>query len=51
MNQMNEMIKCVESLIREASESKPIDALQLSQAACNAANALVQLQNIKEKVA
>jgi hypothetical protein len=44
---MSELVKEVEKLIRMAGGAvKSDDALKFSQAACNAANALAQLQNI-----
>lgn len=44
---MDELRKCVEVLVKQAVEAKTaIDALQLSQAACNAANAMSQLQHL-----
>jgi len=46
---MDDLKKCVEVLIRRSAEMGAVEALQLSQAACNAANAIAQLQNIKER--
>lgn len=44
---MNELKACVEALVKKAAETKTaIDALQYSQAACNAANAMAQLQHV-----
>jgi len=48
---MDELKKCAEVLIRKAAEAETaIDALQFSQAACNVANAMTQLQNVHAKV-
>lgn len=46
---MNELRKCVEVLCAYASNGdvEAIDSLQYSQAACNVANAMAQLQNIE----
>jgi hypothetical protein len=46
---MDELKKCVEMLIKRSAEMGAVEALQLSQAACNAANAIAQLQNIEER--
>ena len=47
---MNEIQKYVEELAKKASEAeKSEDAMRFSQAACNAANALAVLKNIKVK--
>ena len=47
---MDELKKCVEVLVNKAAEAKTaIDALQLSQAACNVANAMAQLQNVERQ--
>jgi len=45
---MDELKKSVEVLINKAAEAETaIDALQLSQAACNVANAMAQLQHLQ----
>jgi hypothetical protein len=47
---MDELRKCVEELINHARNSHDaVDALQFSQAACNAANAMAQLQCLDAK--
>jgi hypothetical protein len=47
---MDELKKCVEVLIKKATENRSgsIEALQYTQAACNAANAMAQLQSIEK---
>lgn len=45
---MNGLLKCVDVMIRQASESSSQDAaVRFSQAACNAANAIITMQNIE----
>ncbi len=42
-----DLVACVESLIEQAEKSTPDSALKFSQAACNAANALRVLHDMK----
>lgn len=43
-----ELVKQVETMIAKAAEAeKSDDALKFSQAACNAANAMAQMQNVE----
>lgn len=45
---MDELVKAVESMIQRAAKSdKSDDALEFSQAACNAANAMAQLRMLR----
>jgi len=45
---MNELVKMVETMIQKAAKAdKSDDALKFSQAACNAANAMTQLNHAK----
>jgi len=45
-----ELVKQVESMISRAAEAeRSEDALKFSQAACNAANAMAQLQNVESR--
>lgn len=47
---MDELKKCVEVLIKKAAKTDDcVEALQFSQAACNAANAMAQLQHIQKQ--
>ena len=48
---MDELRKCAEDLIQRAAGKSitAIEALQFSQAACNVANAMAQLQNIEKQ--
>lgn len=47
---MDELKKCVELLIEKAANTDDsVEALQFSQAACNAANAMAQLQNVERQ--
>lgn len=44
------LVKCVEALIEKAAKAEtPDTAMKFTQAACNAANALVQLQNVRSR--
>jgi len=45
---MDELVKCVENLIKNASKADASDALKYSQAACNAANAMCSLNIAKQ---
>lgn len=43
-----ELVKQVEAMILKAAEAeRSDDALKFSQAACNAANAMAQMQNVE----
>lgn len=47
---MDELKKCVEVLVKNAAETKSaVDSLQFSQAACNAANAIRILVELKSE--
>lgn len=49
---MSDNVKNVEALIGKAAEAAySVDAMRFSQAACNAANAIAVLDNLKSRVA